>query len=492
MNLFSQAIPSAESVALLRNLITLRLGLQMRAADEASLQLKLQQRMKALRISQGEQYYQLLTSWSEPSHREWQELAIALTIPETYFFRDRGQFKILREVILPDLIQQRAASRSLKIWSAGCSTGEEAYSLAILLSELLPSPEDWKITILGTDLNPNSIQKARQAIYSSWSFRQVDPQIQTRYFQPLPQGWQLKTEFRQAVSFQVLNLVFDEFPTSQWQEVDLIICRNVFVYFEKLAIAQVVQKFYQTLQAGGYLLTAHSELQGIAIAPFQTKVFPESVIYQKLNVGQSSRLPDIPPLPPIPLPSPLPPIKTPPFTQSIPLEKPTQSPLETTLNQKLSQAQTLASQKKYPDALETLQEILKQQSQHFSGQLLAAEIHANLGNYDQAIQYCQNCLQIDDLSVAPYRLMAQISEEKNDLESAKLLWKKIIYLEPKEIGAYLALASLYDQSQEPKRAKKLRLVAWEILQGIPAEQIIPGQTPITAQELSQQLKKLLI
>lgn len=483
MNLFSQAILSAESVALLRKLITLRLGLQMRAADEASLQLKLQQRMKALRLNQGEQYYQLLTSWNEPSSREWQELAIALTIPETYFFRDRGQFKILREVILPDLIQQRAASRRLKIWSAGCSTGEEAYSLAILLSELLPSPGDWKITILGTDLNPNSIQKAKQAIYSSWSFRQVEPHIQTRYFQPLPQGWQLKTEFRQAVSFQVLNLVFDEFPTSQWQEVDLIICRNVFVYFEKSAIAQVVQKFYQTLQAGGYLLTAHSELQGIAIAPFQTKVFPESVIYQKLNIGQSSRLPDTPPLPPI---------KTPPFAQSIPLEKLAQSPIETTLTQKLSQAQALASQKKYPDALETLQEILKQQSQHFSGQLLAAEIYANLGNYDQAIQSCQNCLQIDDLSVAPYRLMAQISEEKNDVESAKLLWKKVIYLEPKEIGAYLALASLYDQSQEPKRAKKLRLVAWEILQGIPAEQIIPGQTSITAQELSQQLKKLLI
>ncbi len=176
----------------------------------------------------------------------------------------------------------------MRIWSAGCSTGEEAYSLAILLTELIPDWQHWHLHILGTDINIESIKKARQGVYGNWSFRTVDEQKKKAYFTPKKDNWQIQDWIKQLVKFEYGNLVKDNFPdfTSDIAMMDLIVCRNVFVYFEAEAIAQVLRKFHQTLRPGGYLLTAHAELYGQQLDDFYSHVFPQSVIYQRPLISQ--------------------------------------------------------------------------------------------------------------------------------------------------------------------------------------------------------------
>ena len=138
--------------------------------------------MKALKLAAPEDYYLLLQSDSAESRSEWRQLIINLTNSESYFFRDKGQLALLQNRILPELIERNKVQRTLRIWSAGCSTGEEPYTLAMLVDQLLPRQIGWNVFILGTDINENSLAIARRAAYTSWSFRMVDPGLRTRYF----------------------------------------------------------------------------------------------------------------------------------------------------------------------------------------------------------------------------------------------------------------------------------------------------------------------
>ncbi|HEY9850084.1 MAG TPA: CheR family methyltransferase [Leptolyngbyaceae cyanobacterium] len=279
-------------------LISARTGLQIREQDKGSLANKIWMRLKLLRLSRAEDYYQVLAgniaeghSWEQKREKEWRELTHLLTTGESYFFRDKGQINLLSNRILPEIIEaknqqaktQNNQKRSLRIWSAGCSTGEEPYSLAIVLREILPDWEDWDILILGTDINQKSIEKAKEGIYSSWSFRLVENQLQMRYFYPRQTEWQIDDQIRKMVTFSYGNLVKDDYPNDRSivSNMDLIICRNVFVYFDYKAIALVLKKFYNTLVPGGYLLTGHTELYNQELSCFQVMVFPESVIYKR-------------------------------------------------------------------------------------------------------------------------------------------------------------------------------------------------------------------
>jgi chemotaxis protein methyltransferase CheR len=274
-------------------LIAKEIGLEIRERDKTTLIEKILLRMKALKLDLPETYYQLLNSSTPESHAEWQNIAILLTNIESYFFRDKDQFNLLQNHILPELIQRKQNNKTIRICSAGCSSGEEPYSLAILFKELLPDLEQWNLMILGIDINQDILQKARIGIYRPWSFRRVDVKIVQRYFQVINHQYHLNSSIKQMVKFQTVNLVKDIFPqqNSELREFDLIVCRNVFIYFEPLTIANILNKFYNALQPLGYLITGHAELYGQNLSQFQTKLFPESVVYQRLpdNVNDAPR-----------------------------------------------------------------------------------------------------------------------------------------------------------------------------------------------------------
>src|SRR4028118_1611340 len=163
-----------------QQLIATHTGLQIREQEREALGRTLLGRARALQLAAPEQYYGLLESGSAHGAAEWKQLIVLLTNQESYFFRDKGQFTLLQERILPELIKANRERRTLRLWSAGCSTGEEPYSLAILVDQLLPQRESWSVFILGTDIEEGALEKARRGIYSPWSFRLVKPLLQAR------------------------------------------------------------------------------------------------------------------------------------------------------------------------------------------------------------------------------------------------------------------------------------------------------------------------
>ena len=163
-------------------LISKKTGLRIHSQDIETLRKIIFARTKFHVLSSPEAYYQLLDADTEKSRLEQQELIGLLTVGETYFSRDEGQFELLKNTILPALIERHKDDRTLRIWSAGCSTGEEPYSLAILIDEILPHRDDWNILILGTDINEKALVKARRGLYTQWSLRMVNPDIRERYF----------------------------------------------------------------------------------------------------------------------------------------------------------------------------------------------------------------------------------------------------------------------------------------------------------------------
>ncbi len=264
-------------------LIAKHTGLKLRERDQAALTEKIFSRMKSLKIYFPYNYYQLLESHTIDSHKEWRNLVTLLTNTESYFFRDKQQFTLLRNQIFPELINRKENNKTLRIFSAGCSSGEEPYSLAILLKEIIPDLAQWNLMILGTDINQAALEKAKTGIYTSWSFRNIDVEIKQRYFCLIKNQYYIDRQIKQMVKFLNINLFKDSFPqrNSELKDIDLIVCRNVFIYFEVSAIAKVLEKFYQTLQPSGYLLTGHTELYSQNLSLFQTKVFPESLVYQR-------------------------------------------------------------------------------------------------------------------------------------------------------------------------------------------------------------------
>lgn len=497
-------------------LVSANTGLQIRDQDREIVLQKVLLRMQQLRLSTLEAYCQLLESGTVWSESEWQKLIPLLTTAETYFFRDKGQFSLLRHRILPELIgrQQRSRSvcKSLRIWSAGCSTGEEAYSLAILVRELLPMNHRWDVAIVGTDINQVALEKAQQGIYSDWSFRHTDSGLRQQYFELHRRGWELDRQVRSMVSFRYGNLLLDRFPDPavQLSEIDLIVCRNVFVYFSTAAIATVLEKFCHSLRPGGYLMTGHTELHGQTLEPLQARVFRESLLYQRqeaLPLPLSSVQP-MTDLQVVDTPSIRTPLKT--TVECVPsvqlsaasvsnrgVLSPSPQPESDGLFQLLHQAELQFRRKAYAAAIRIAEQVLASKPSHFKACFLLARAYANSGTYEKARDYCEQALAISPFAIAPYFLLAHIAEEQGDVEGAKIFLKRIIYLAPASILAYLELGSLYECEGDTTRSRKMRLTAVDLLKQLPphapVDRIICDrkEETVTAATLLSQVEKRL-
>jgi chemotaxis protein methyltransferase CheR len=212
----------------------------------------------------------------DPRLRE--DLAAKVTIGETYFMRDLEQFEVLREVVLPELIAAHGAD--LRIWSAGCSTGEEPYSLAIVLAEM-GARLNWPIT--ATDINRAVLERAARATYGEWSFRGVDPALRARYFTPEGKRFRVRDELRQSVRFDWLNLATPDYP-SLWSGIagmHLIVCRNVLIYFTPRAIGSVAGRLHASLANDGWLMLGASDPQLAEHAPLESRDVRGRLLYRR-------------------------------------------------------------------------------------------------------------------------------------------------------------------------------------------------------------------
>ncbi len=506
-------------------LIAQQTGLVIKEADQDNLIETILVRIKFLKFGSPESYYQLLKSPTIESNQEWQKLVILLTNTETYFWRDKGQFNTLKEYIIPKIIQQQNNYKTIRICSAGCSTGEEPYSLAILIHTILPDLENWKVKILGIDINKYALETAKKGIYSSWSFRNINPDIKRDYFRVINNSYHIDNRIKKMVTFQMVNLVNDSFnkQNNDLKYLDLLICRNVFIYFDYSAKAKVLDKFYDTLKPLGYLITGHAELYGHNLSKFETKVFPESLVYQRRANNLILKTPPLvsltsevkseakseakfPPVKNLSLdvlqksrPSEQEPItatfsNTQKTNVAIDIWSVDYTPIniiksqentkfQKTAQEVITEVEILLQKYDYVLAIKQLNNLLKIHGNNFKAYYLMAQIHANIGKYEEAINYCQQALAIDYLSVSPYYLLAQIAEEQGNLVEAKRILKKIIYIEPSSIRAYLDIIHICKKEKNKKQTIKMKQVVINILKQLSPNTIIKDYQNMTADEL---------
>ena len=218
-------------------------------------------RMKLLNIDNISNYSSLLKK-SSSGEKEIEFLINELTVGETYFFRERPSFEAIKNLILPQIFKRNANNKSLRIWCAGCSTGEEVYSLSILINrDFRYYSHDWDIYILGTDINQKFLEKAKAGKYSSWSLRNTSDEIKEMCFSDHGKYLTIIPRYRSNTHFEWHNLVKTPFPSTAYNicDFDLILCRNVMIYFNQKINQELISKFRQSLAEDGWLIIGHTE-----------------------------------------------------------------------------------------------------------------------------------------------------------------------------------------------------------------------------------------
>jgi chemotaxis protein methyltransferase CheR len=213
----------------------------------------------------------------------WQRLINTMTVGETYFLREENHFNLLKKHILPKLILRRRQqhNHTLRIWSAGCASGEEPYSVAIILHEFIPDIAKWTIEIQGTDINEYVLQSARHGIYREWAFRHSDTLFQQNYFDKVDGGFQIKPFIKDKVAFRQQNLLHED----NLHKYDIVFCKNVLLYFDAISTKKAEGNLFQSLNPQGWLFLGQAEAINFDRDRWQTHIFPGSPIYQRPDNG---------------------------------------------------------------------------------------------------------------------------------------------------------------------------------------------------------------
>ena len=270
-----------EQFTRLRDFIYSKLGLSFEDAKLYFLQKRVERRVEALSMERVEDYLFHLR-FGDPDGKELQELTNLITTNETYMFREYEQLEAFSNVCLPEVLaaKQKLGTRRVRLWSAGCSSGEEPYTLAIILREVISNPAEWDLQILATDIDENVLTMARDALYGERSVKPVPPDYVSRHLAAEPGGYRIKPETRALVRLQHLNL-HDRASMRPMRNFDFIFCRNVLIYFDDASRKAVVDHFYNALNPGGYIFLGHSESIGRISNAFDLVRAGEFLVYKK-------------------------------------------------------------------------------------------------------------------------------------------------------------------------------------------------------------------
>jgi chemotaxis protein methyltransferase CheR len=256
--------------------IQARTGLLFPPSRRQDAEAGVRQAMKAAKIGDPQRFLRRL----DADENLFDGLITSLTVSETYFFREPRQFEFIRLHILPELQRECLPSAGLRFWSAGCASGEEAYSLAILLEQERLAQ---RASILATDISEAVLTKARNASYNAWSFRGNSTEMMAQYFSRRDGRLVLQERFRQRVAFRSLNLADKIYPSvaTGTLDINLILCRNVLIYFDQDTVERVARRLFAALAGGGWLITGPSDPPLWDHAPFEAKLTEAGVFYRR-------------------------------------------------------------------------------------------------------------------------------------------------------------------------------------------------------------------
>jgi chemotaxis protein methyltransferase CheR len=487
---------SSDDFGLFQELLVEVSGLYFEEDRNQSLHLALWQRLQHRSYDSYREYYNLLKYHPE-GRLELRELLDLITIGETYFFRNRAQFDVLMGSVLPMIMQRKAASRdkTLRVWSAGCSRGAEAYSIAIAVAEVFPFYKDWTISILGTDINRNGLASAKEAIYNERDVGQLPRECLDKYFKIRGSSYLLNSDVREFVQFEYHNVVKDPCVDEKMLNLDLLFCRNVTIYFDGQTTRRVIEKFYNCLAPEGFLFLGHAETLWQVTDLFESMEFPQSIIYKKrLGPVQEDRMKPFMAFPEIRIESlPLSAAHIPPLCRvgsepacesGIPGPRPetstsASSPFSALRVSKSSTEPVGPEKGESPPSswggagLIPLQKLGMEECRGPTLPSLAqATLLANEANYKEAVEILIRIIEADNLSVEAHYLLGLISYKNNNLKEAETQFRKVLYVNPDSVLAYFNLGNVYlFQGKFGEAERAFRNAIWLLDKGPKDEQI---------------------
>ncbi len=264
----------------LRDFVYQHCGLNFTEDSKYLLEKRLSKRLQHHNMKNFKDYYYFLR-YNPNKEQELSEVVDQLTTNETYFFREDFQLRTFVEDILPEIRKRKEADgkRSLRIWSAGCSSGEEPYTIAMLLMDQ-PWLKSWRVEVVGTDISQRVLHMAREGVYGDASFRNTDSLQKNRFFTEQDGKYRVNDDVRSLVTISHLNL-FDSNRIALLGKMDVIFCRNVIIYFDHAGKKSVIDSFFQRLEPEGFLLLGHSESLINLSTSFQLRHFQHDMVYQR-------------------------------------------------------------------------------------------------------------------------------------------------------------------------------------------------------------------
>lgn len=443
-----------------KSFVAERGGLYFKDHDLRNLKDAVVKRVDSLRLGSVASYYNLLTM-SDKKEDEFRELLNLLTINHTYFFRNEPHFKVLKEKVLPEIINknmaaaitQRLKKPTIRVWSAGCSTGQEPYSIAIVIRELLENIEDWDIQILATDASEEALSKAREGVYSENSMKHLPKEYLEKYFtlktsSKHSQTYEISSVIKNMVNFGFFNLVEEDYPVL----FDVILCRNVVIYFELDTTIKVMSALHESLSDDGYLFIGYSETLQYMPDKFQMMSWDDAIYYQKASkqkiskeqvtvIDEKSQLDKV-------------------------LDNISRQQAAADLNAELKEKEYAKNNiegliieiikathlKDYDKALSLIEQANNMDKYATEPYYLAAEIYMNQGDTDKARNELEKALKTNSLYAPAHYLLGCAYMEKDEDEKAKEYLKKALYIEKDFLLAHFYIAHLYKNEHKISNA----------------------------------------
>lgn len=399
----------------------------------------------------------LAVPWDKPTA---DICAFHLTIGETYFFREPRAFALACDYARRKMKEVGGAPRSLRIWSAGCCTGEEPYSIAMSLRQALRAVDPRAMSILATDLNPRHLQFAEEGVYRQWSFRGTDPTLQQRHFSELGDGrFRINDDIRQCVRFKELNLAAPAYPSVETGAMDIIFCRNVLMYFSRGQAIKAIERFRDCLVDGGWLIVSPGEASADLFAGFARVGYPDGIYFQKVGAHAQGELPQ------------------PVATIAVPdVDKPARKPSRQ------------ARQHRAPQDRRHVPVNAQNAADTF---LSRARALANAGDVAQAMRILEQRMELALPTAELYHAKAQIALESGDAHGALRSLKGAIYLQPDFILARYQMGVLQAARNKHSEAARQFNVAVELLAAMNDNDIVPGSDGLHAAYLMQSARSYL-
>lgn len=396
------------------------------------------------------------------------DLVGEITVGETYFFREPGQFAVIREEILPTLLSARSPERPLRFWSAGCASGEEPYSLAILVRELGLGGD---VHIVGTDLSRAALAKAVRGRYTRWSLRGVPDDVAHTYFTPAGNHFELAPAVRAAADFRYLNLADDTYPslsTGVWG-MDLIVCRNVLIYFDAETVARVAHRLIDSLSENGWLLLGASDPMLTDLVPCEVVVTGAGLAYRRAAVGRLV-LPTAAAQPPVePFSAPV--AEPPPLVPAEAVEREHHAADDA---DDAEAAVRCYATRDYARAVEYAERVVRRNGSEATPWIVLVRAHANRGDLAAAGRACAAALERHAGAAELHYLHAVLLTEAERIADAAAAARRALYLDRGLVVAHLALGGALARLGDADGARRAFRNAERLLVALPPEAVVPA------------------